>query len=122
MVLAAVSTTLTNVAYVREHDAAASLPALSLRRPVHSLHLLLTDRTWMLGFAMESSGFASYAAALALAPLAVCLAPNATVELSTALRNTAFLVVLLPFVMASPRLTPSSLGADRRPRRTGLPP
>jgi hypothetical protein len=59
---------------------------------------------------------------LALAPLAVCLAPNATVELSTALRNTAFLVVLLPFVMASPRLTPSSLGADRRPRRTGLPP
>jgi len=59
---------------------------------------------------------------LALAPLAVCLAPNATVELSTALRNTAFLVVLLPFVMASPRLTLSSLSADRRPRRTGLPP
>ncbi len=71
LVLAAVSTTLTNVAYVREHDAAASLPALSLRRPLHSLHLLLTDRSWMFGFAMESSGFASYAAALALAPLAV---------------------------------------------------
>jgi hypothetical protein len=71
LVLAAISTTLTNVAYLREHDAAASLPCLSLRRPVHSLRLLLTDRSWMLGFAMESGGFASYAAALALAPLAL---------------------------------------------------
>src|SRR6202044_2836539 len=69
--LAVISTTLTNVAYLREHDAAASLPALSLRRPLHSLQLLLTDRSWVLGFAMESGGFASYAAALALAPLAV---------------------------------------------------
>lgn len=71
LVLAAISTTLTNVAYLREHDAAAALPCLSLRRPLHSLHLLLTDRSWMLGFAMESGGFASYAAALALAPLAL---------------------------------------------------
>ena len=71
LVLAAVSATLTNVAYLREHDAAASLPALSLRRPLQSLRLLLTDRSWMLGFAMESGGFASYAAALALASLAV---------------------------------------------------
>jgi hypothetical protein len=71
LVLAAISTTLTNIAYSREHDAAAALPCLSLRRPVHSLQLLLTDRSWMLGFAMESGGFASYAAALALAPLAV---------------------------------------------------
>jgi len=71
LVLAAISTTLTNVAYLREHDAAAALPALSLRRPLQSLRLLLTDRNWILGFAMESSGFASYAAALALAPLAV---------------------------------------------------
>jgi hypothetical protein len=71
LVLAAVSATLTNIAYLREHDAAASLPALSLRRPLQSLRLLLGDRTWMLGFAMESGGFASYAAALALAPLAI---------------------------------------------------
>jgi hypothetical protein len=69
--LAVVSTTLTNVAYLREHDAAAELPALSMRRPLHSLQLLLTDRSWLLGFAMESGGFALYAAALALAPLAV---------------------------------------------------
>lgn len=71
LVLAAISTTLTNLAYSREHAAAAALPALSLRRPLQSLRLLLTDRGWMLGFAMESAGFASYAAALALAPLAV---------------------------------------------------
>lgn len=71
LILAAISTTFTNVAYSREHDAAAALPCLSLRRPLQSLRLLLGDRSWMLGFAMESGGFASYAAALALAPLAL---------------------------------------------------
>jgi hypothetical protein len=71
IVLAAISTTLTNVAYLREHDAAAALPALSMRRPLHSLRLLLTDRTWLTGFAMETGGFACYAAALALAGLAL---------------------------------------------------
>jgi hypothetical protein len=71
LALAAISTTLTNLAYLREHAAAAALPALSLRRPVQSVALLLADRGWVLGFAMESAGFATYAAALALAPLAV---------------------------------------------------
>jgi hypothetical protein len=69
--LAAVSTTLTNLAYLREHDAAASLPCLSMRRPLHSLHLLISSRGWLVGFAMETGGFALYAAALALASLAV---------------------------------------------------
>jgi hypothetical protein len=69
--LAAASTTLTNLAYLREHDAAAKLPCLSMRRPLHSVRLLLTSRGWLVGFAMESSGFALYAAALALASLAV---------------------------------------------------
>lgn len=69
--LALASTTLTSLAYLREHDAAASMPALSMRRPLHSLGLLLSDRGWLLGFAMESSGFLLYAAALALAPLAL---------------------------------------------------
>jgi hypothetical protein len=71
LVLAAVSTTLTNLAYLREHDAAAELPVLCMRRPLHSLHLLLADRSWMLGFAMETGGFLLYAAALALGPLAL---------------------------------------------------
>jgi hypothetical protein len=69
LLLALASTTLTNVAYLREHDAAAALPALSLRRPLHSAEALLTDRSWLIGFALESGGFALYVLALALAPL-----------------------------------------------------
>lgn len=71
LVLALVSTTLTNLAYLREHDAAAELPVLCMRRPLHSARALLTDRSWLLGFAMESGGFLLYAAALALASLAL---------------------------------------------------
>jgi hypothetical protein len=71
LVLALASTTLTNVAYLRQHDAAAALPVLSMRRPLQSVRLLLSDRSWLLGFAMETSGFVLYAAALALAPLAL---------------------------------------------------
>lgn len=71
LVLALVSTTLTNVAYLREHDAAASLPVLSMRRPLQSARSLLGDRSWMLGFAMETAGFLLYATALALASLAL---------------------------------------------------
>ena len=71
LVLALASTTLTNLAYLREHDAAAELPVLSMRRPVHSARLLLEDRSWLLGFAMESAGFLLYAAALSLASLAL---------------------------------------------------
>jgi len=69
LLLALASTVLTNIAYLREHDAAAALPALSLRRPLHSVQALLTDRSWLVGFALESVGFALYVAALALAPL-----------------------------------------------------
>jgi hypothetical protein len=71
LLLALASTTLTNIAYLREHEAAAKLPVLSMRRPLHSAHALLTDRSWMVGFAMESGGFLLYAAALALASLAL---------------------------------------------------
>src|SRR6266481_7420268 len=71
LVLALLSTTLTNLAYLREHDAAAALPVLSLRRPLQSARLLLGDRSWLLGFALESAGFALYAGALALASLAL---------------------------------------------------
>jgi hypothetical protein len=69
--LALASTVLINLAYLREHDAAAALPVLSIRRPLQSARLLLSDRSWLLGFAMESAGFLLYAAALALASLAL---------------------------------------------------
>jgi hypothetical protein len=66
-----VSTTLINLAYVREQKAASTLPSLSLHRPLQSLHLLLTNRGWVTGFAEETSGFLLYVAALALASLAI---------------------------------------------------
>jgi hypothetical protein len=69
--LAIASTTLVNLAYLREHDAAAALPVLSMRRPLHSLQLLLSNRSWLIGFAMESGGFLLYAVALGLASLAL---------------------------------------------------
>lgn len=69
--LAAGSTTLTNLAYVREQAAASSLPPLSLREPLRSLRLLLAERRWLTGFAMESAGFGLYAGAVALASLAL---------------------------------------------------
>ena len=71
LVLAFASTTLISLSYLREHGAVAGLPPLSLRRPVYSVTLLLTNRAWLLGFAMESGGFGLYVAALALAPLAL---------------------------------------------------
>jgi hypothetical protein len=71
LVLALASTVLVNLAYLREHDAAAALPVLSIRRPLQSARVLLTDRSWLLGFAMESTGFALYVAALYLASLAL---------------------------------------------------
>jgi hypothetical protein len=69
--LALASTTLVSFAYLREHGAVAGMPPLSLRRPLHSLELLLRSREWLLAFAMETSGFGLYVAALALAPLAL---------------------------------------------------
>jgi hypothetical protein len=71
LVLALAATTLISLAYLREHGAVRDLPALSLRRPLASLRLLLTSRAWLAAFAMESSGFVLYVAALALAPLAL---------------------------------------------------
>jgi hypothetical protein len=71
LVLAFASAVVINLAYLREHEAAAALPALSLRRPLRSARLLVGDRAWLFGFAMESVGFLIYVAALALAPLSL---------------------------------------------------
>lgn len=71
LVLAFASAVVINLAYLREHEAASQLPALSIRHPLHSGGLLLGDRPWLVGFAMESVGFLLYVAALALAPLSL---------------------------------------------------
>lgn len=71
LVLALASTTLISLAYLREHEAVAGMPTLSLRHPGRSVRLLVASRAWLTGFAMESGGFALYVTALALAPLAL---------------------------------------------------
>src|ERR1700750_1694075 len=71
LVLALASAILINLAYLREHDAAAHLPVLTMGSPVQSARLLLGDRSWLLGFAMETGGFLLYVAALVLAPLSL---------------------------------------------------
>jgi hypothetical protein len=71
LILAVVSTTLVNLAYLREHEAVTALPALRMRRPVESARVLLANRRWLLGFAMETTGFLLYAAALAIAVLSL---------------------------------------------------
>jgi hypothetical protein len=44
---------------------------LCIRRPLQSVRLLFADRSWLLGFGMESAGFVLYVAALALGSLAL---------------------------------------------------
>jgi len=50
IVLTFVSALAVNYGYVREHDAAAMLPALSIRQPLASLKLLVSNRSWLGGF------------------------------------------------------------------------
>lgn len=71
LVLALTSTILISLAYLREHGAVANLPRLMLSNPLGSAALLLTNRAWLLGFAMETGGFGLYVVALSLAPLAL---------------------------------------------------
>jgi len=71
LVVTLVSACALNWGYLSEHGAASKLPPLSIRRPARSLQLLLSDRSWLAGFAWESFGFALYVLALALAPLAL---------------------------------------------------
>jgi hypothetical protein len=77
LVLAFASAVVINLAYLREHAAASALPALSVQHPIHSVRLLLGDRPWLIGWAMESAGFLLYVAALALAPLSLVQAIGA---------------------------------------------
>jgi hypothetical protein len=71
LTLAFASALVTNTAYSLEHDAAASLPPLSPRRPFRSARLLLRDRPWLIAFGVETAGWLMYVAALRLAPLAL---------------------------------------------------
>jgi hypothetical protein len=88
LVLALVSALAVNWAYSREHDAVAVMPAFSLRRPLHFVSLLLSDRNWLAGFGTETAGWLVYVAALRLAPIAlvqaVCASGIAALAFATA--------------------------------------
>jgi hypothetical protein len=88
LVLALVSAIAVNWAYSVEHDAAASMPTFSWRRPREFVTRLLANRRWLLGFGTESAGWLVYLAALALAPIslvqAVCASGIAVLALVTA--------------------------------------
>ena len=85
LALALVSAVLVNWAYSKEHDAAATMPTFSPRRPLEFVRLLLGDRSWVRAFATESGGWLIYVAALRLAPLslvqAVCASGIAVLAL-----------------------------------------
>lgn len=66
-----------NVGYLLEHGAVGKLPPLTIRSPLTSLRRLLGSRRWLLGFAIESFGWALFVLALALAPLSLVQATAA---------------------------------------------
>lgn len=91
LALALVSAVAVNWAYSREHDAAAKMPAFSLRRPLRFVSLLVADRGWLVGFATETAGWLVYVAALRLAPIslvqAICASGIAVLAFATAQGN-----------------------------------
>ena len=66
-----------NVGYLLEHGAVGRMPPLTIRAPIASLRHLLGSRRWLLGFAIEGSGWALYVLALSLAPLSLVQATAA---------------------------------------------
>jgi hypothetical protein len=77
LMITLVSALALNWGYLREHDAAASLPSLSIRQPVRTAGILLGSRRWLVGFASELCGWGLFVLALALAPLALVQAVSA---------------------------------------------
>jgi len=77
LVLALASAGALNWSYFAQHGAAATLAPLSVRRPLHSLGLLFTNRRWMIGFFTGIGGWVLYVVALVLAPLSLVQAASA---------------------------------------------
>ena len=77
LALALVSSVALNWGWLAQHGAARDLPALSARRPLHSLRLLFSARAWLVGFLAGLAGWVLYVAALALAPLSLVQATSA---------------------------------------------
>jgi hypothetical protein len=77
LIVTLVSACLLNAGYLIEHSVASKLPPLSVRRPLRSARLLVSQRRWLTGFATEAAGWLLYVLALALAPLSLVQATAA---------------------------------------------
>jgi drug/metabolite transporter (DMT)-like permease len=77
LVLTIVSACALDLGYLLQHEVAASLPPLSLRRPIASVRSLLVEPRWLIGSGIQVGGFGLYVVALALAPLALVQAAAA---------------------------------------------
>lgn len=77
LVLALASACALNWSYFVQHGAAASLPRLSVRRPLRSLGTLFGNRRWLFGFWTGIGGWVLYVVALTLAPLSLVQASAA---------------------------------------------
>jgi len=77
LVLALLAAMALNVGYFVQHGAANTMGSLSLRHPLGSARLLVTNRQWMLGYGAGWIGWGLYIAALSLAPLSLVQAVSA---------------------------------------------
>jgi hypothetical protein len=71
LALALVAALVLNFGFFVQHGATNTMHSLSLRHPLHSVRLLVTNREWMLGYATGWVGWGIYIAALSLAPLSL---------------------------------------------------
>jgi len=77
LILALIAAGAINIGFFVQHGATNAMDVLSLRHPLHSVRLLVSDRQWMLGYAAGWIGWGIYIAALALAPLSLVQAVSA---------------------------------------------
>jgi drug/metabolite transporter (DMT)-like permease len=77
LVLAAASALALNWGFFVQHEQAGQAPALTLRRPLHSLWLLFSRPRWLAGFVVGLGGWGLYALALAFGPLSLVQATSA---------------------------------------------
>jgi hypothetical protein len=78
LALAFVSALAVNWGYAWENDAADNLPPVFAHRPLAAVRTLFGSKPWRIGFALETSGWLVYIAALRLAPLALVQAVSAS--------------------------------------------
>jgi hypothetical protein len=77
LLLALMAALALNVGFFVQHGATNTMVSLSIRHPIRSGRLLVSNRQWMLGYAAGWVGWGFYIAALSLAPLSLVQAVSA---------------------------------------------